>query len=66
VKSRLYLCAKISGVNVTENELIAQLPTSDPGPRNTGNIWGDPELGFVGNINGSMPNTATVFTNSDR
>jgi len=53
----LFMALKYRGVNVTENELIAQLPTSDPGPRNTGNIWGDPELGFVGNINGSMPNT---------
>lgn len=53
----LLMALQYRGVNVTENELIAQLPTSDPGPRNSGNIWGDPELGFVGNINGSMPNT---------
>jgi len=44
-------------VNVTESELIQQLPISDPGPRSKDNIWGDPNLGFVGNINGRMPNT---------
>jgi uncharacterized protein YvpB len=46
------------GVKVTENELIAQLPISDPNPRNLkDNTWGDPNLGFVGNINGRMPNS---------
>ncbi len=46
------------GFNVTENELISQLPISDPDPRNLKeNTWGDPNLGFVGNINGRMPNT---------
>ncbi|MDD4901748.1 MAG: C39 family peptidase [Patescibacteria group bacterium] len=53
----LVMALQYQGVKVTENELIAQLPSSDPGPRNPGNIWGDPNLGFVGNINGSMPNT---------
>lgn len=33
------------------------MPISDPGPRRQNNIWGDPNLGFVGNINGAMPNT---------
>jgi uncharacterized protein YvpB len=46
------------GVKVTENELISQLPISDPNPRNLkNNTWGDPNLGFVGNISGRMPNT---------
>jgi uncharacterized protein YvpB len=53
----LLMALEYRGVSVTENELIAQLPVSNPGPRNPGNIWGDPNLGFVGNINGSMPNT---------
>jgi uncharacterized protein YvpB len=53
----LLMALNYKGVNVTENELIQQLPVSDPGPRNRNNIWGDPNLGFVGNIDGSMPNT---------
>ncbi len=53
----LLMALQYRGVTTTENELIAQLPVSDPGPRSPGNIWGDPNLGFVGNINGSMPNT---------
>jgi uncharacterized protein YvpB len=53
----LLMALNYKGVKVTENELITQLPVSDAGPRQVGNIWGDPNLGFVGNINGSMPNT---------
>ena len=53
----LLMALNYKGVNVTENELIKQLPISDPGPRNSDNTWGDPNLGFVGNINGKMPNT---------
>jgi len=50
---------------VTENELIAQLPTSDPG-RAIPEILGRSELGFVGNINGSMPNTGYGVYEADR
>ena len=53
----LLMALNYKGVNVTENDLIGQLPVSDPGPRQSGNVWGDPNLGFVGNINGTMPNT---------
>jgi uncharacterized protein YvpB len=53
----LKMALNYKGVKVTENELINQLPVSDPGPRQPNNIWGDPNLGFVGNINGTMPNT---------
>jgi uncharacterized protein YvpB len=53
----LLMALKYRGVDVTENQLIQQLPISDAGSRNPNNIWGDPNLGFVGNINGSMPNT---------
>lgn len=44
------------GSEVTERQLIDQLIVSDPGPRQPGNIWGDPDLGFVGDINGRIPN----------
>jgi uncharacterized protein YvpB len=53
----LTMALNYKGVKVTEDELIALLPFSDTGPRQAGNIWGDPNLGFVGNIDGSMPNT---------
>lgn len=53
----LLMALNYKGAKVTENELIKQMPVSDPGPRQPGNIWGDPNLGFVGNINGTMPNT---------
>ncbi|MEK7167715.1 MAG: C39 family peptidase [Patescibacteria group bacterium] len=44
-------------IQITEKELIKQLPVSDPKPRSKNNVWGDPDLGFVGNIDGKMPNT---------
>jgi len=53
----LLMALNYRGVEVTENELIQQLPISDPEPRQSNNIWGDPDLGFVGNIDGTMPNT---------
>jgi len=53
----LMMALKYRGVDVTEDQLIQQLPISDPGPRSSDNVWGDPNLGFVGNINGTMPNT---------
>ena len=53
----LLMALNYKGANVTEDELIQQLPISDPSPRQSNNIWGDPNLGFVGNIDGTMPNT---------
>lgn len=53
----LLMTLEYRGVDVTETELIQQLPVSDPSPRGKNNIWGDPNLGFVGNIDGKMPNT---------
>lgn len=53
----LLMALRYKGVEVTETTLIDQLPISDAGPRGKNNIWGDPDLGFVGNIDGSMPNT---------
>jgi uncharacterized protein YvpB len=52
----LKMALNYRGIEVTENELIEQLPIADPGPRRAGNIWGDPNVGFVGNIDGTMPN----------
>ena len=53
----LLMALNYRGVKVTESELIKNLPVSDPGPRQANNIWGDPNLGFVGDVNGYMPNT---------
>ena len=53
----LLMALNYKGVKVTEDELIQQLPVSDSKPRHSDNTWGDPNLGFVGNIDGKMPNT---------
>jgi len=52
----LLMALDYRGVNISENELLKKLPVSDPGPRHANNIWGDPNQGFVGNIDGRMPN----------
>jgi uncharacterized protein YvpB len=52
----LKMALNYKGVKVSENELIKQLPWSDIMPRQPDNTWGDPNEGFVGNINGFMPN----------
>ncbi len=50
------------GIYVSEDNLIKNLPFATYGPRkfdakkNT-NIWADPNVGFVGLINGKMPST---------
>ncbi len=44
------------GVKISESELLALLPHDTKLPRSKNNIWGDPDLGFVGNIDGSIPN----------
>ncbi len=43
--------------NVTETELWVYMPYDDYEARRAGNIWGDPDKGFVGSINGTMPNS---------
>ncbi|MEX1111898.1 MAG: C39 family peptidase [Candidatus Andersenbacteria bacterium] len=43
------------GVDVSESELIAKLPF-DPTPKEAG-VWGNPNEGFVGIINGTMLGT---------
>lgn len=54
----LVMALNFKGSEVTESQLISFLPISDPKPRDQkNNLWGDPNLGFVGDINGKMPNT---------
>lgn len=43
------------GVAVTESELLADLPFDERGPRGKNNVWGDPDVGFVGDIDGKIP-----------
>lgn len=42
-------------VDVSEQELVDMLPFDTKGPREEGNIWGDPQKGFVGDIDGKIP-----------
>lgn len=51
----LKMALGVHGINVSEAELKARLPF-DPTPKGNG-IWGDPNVGFVGRINGSMLRT---------
>lgn len=44
------------GVNISEDELISELNFDTKKARSKNNIWGDPDLGFVGDINGRIPN----------
>lgn len=44
------------GVDVSESELIAGLPFATRQPRRPDNVWGDPDVGFVGDIDGVSPN----------
>ena len=48
----LKMALKVHGIEVSESELIARLPF-DVTPRGNG-IWGDPNVGFVGRIDGRM------------
>lgn len=51
----LKMALGVHGIDITESELIAKLPF-DSTPRGDG-IWGDPNEGFVGSINGRMLTT---------
>lgn len=44
------------GINVSETELMDRLGTADPFGRD-GNVWGDPNVGFVGDPSGSQNST---------
>lgn len=45
------------GVDVKEQDLLDFLPFDTKESRSKENIWGDPNKGFVGSIDGKMPNT---------
>lgn len=53
----LQMVLNYAGVPVTENELIARLPFATREPRGADNVWGDPDVGFVGAIDGVSPQT---------
>lgn len=48
----LKMALGVHGLNITESELIAKLPF-DATPK-SGGVWGDPNQGFVGDIDGRM------------
>ena len=43
-------------LDIPESELLEKLPFDTESRRNKNNTWGNPNLGFVGNIDGKMPN----------
>lgn len=48
------------GVDVSESELLSKLPADSTPKTGTawgGHVWGDPQRGFVGDVNGRMPST---------
>lgn len=45
------------GAGVSEADLLARLPFATRGPRGRDNVWGDPNVGFVGDIDGISPET---------
>ncbi len=51
----LYMALQYRGVSVTENQIISRVGF-DPTPKKNG-VWGDPNVAFVGDINGSQPGT---------
>lgn len=53
----LQMVLNYAGVPVTESELILRLPFATREPRGRDNIWGDPDVGFVGAIDGISPQT---------
>ncbi len=44
------------GVAMEENELLKKLPFDTKKSRGPDNVWGNPGLGFVGDIDGKIPN----------
>lgn len=44
------------GENVTESELLAELNFDTKKPMSSNNTWGDPDVGFVGSVHGSVFN----------
>lgn len=50
----LRMALNYHGMNLTEDELLNQLSIDTTEPKTSDNIWGDPDLGFVGDIDGSI------------
>lgn len=48
----LKMVLNFHGIDVSESEIIKKMPFDTT--LRSGNIWGDPHLGFVGNIDGKM------------
>ncbi len=53
----LQMALNYAGVPVSESELISRLTVATREPRRSDNIWGDPDVGFVGSIDGVSPHT---------
>lgn len=53
----LTMALRYKNVDVSESDILELLPVSTPLPRGDNNTWGDPQYGFVGDVDGSMPKT---------
>lgn len=53
----LKMALNFYGVDISESDLLKDLPFVIHQPRGKDNIWGDPNQGFVGDIDGTQPNT---------
>src|SRR3989344_1784485 len=51
----LKMALNYHGQLVAESELLNDLPFDTTVPRSQDNVWGDPDKGFVGNIDGKSP-----------
>ncbi|MBI4118906.1 MAG: C39 family peptidase [Parcubacteria group bacterium] len=52
----LKMALNYHGQLVAESELLNDLAFDTTAPRSPDNVWGDPDKGFVGNIDGKIPN----------
>lgn len=52
----LKMALNFYGTAVSETDLLRDLAFSTQEPRGESNIWGDPDQGFVGDIDGKIPN----------
>lgn len=53
----LTMALRYKNVDISESDILGLLPVATPFARGDNNIWGDPQDGFVGDVDGSMPKT---------
>lgn len=53
----LTMALRYKNVDISESDILRLLPVATPLARGDDNVWGDPQDGFVGDVDGSMPKT---------